>query len=87
MSRSQNLTENERQAELIIRRWIHKKTGVSDFERALWKAGQALQRMGAAINKALAPMPDYTHTKERTGYYPEELYEDQVITPEDMEQP
>ena len=59
MSKPDHMTEDQLQAELILRRWIHRKTGVSDFERGMWKAREVLRQIGEAAIKTLAPLRDF----------------------------
>lgn len=47
---SRKMTEDERQAERILRQWIADKTGVSNLERGMWKAGEELRRIGEAAH-------------------------------------
>lgn len=56
---SRKMTEDERQAERIIRQWIADKTGVSNLERGIWKAGEELRRIGEAAQKTFAPLIDF----------------------------
>jgi len=56
------MTDDERQARIIIQRWIHKKTGMSESERGLRKVAGELQsgmdRVRAAVKEALDPIQD-----------------------------
>lgn len=51
MTRFEDMTEDEQRAERILRRWIHKATGTSDFEREMQKIGTAFIGIREAVQK------------------------------------
>lgn len=53
MTRFEGMTEDEQRAERILRRWIHKATGTSDFEREMQKIGAAFLGIREAAQKTL----------------------------------
>lgn len=65
MSRYDTMTADEREAERIIRQWIHHKTGVSTAERELQRIGESFRAFETKLREAFAPCLDFLATVDR----------------------
>lgn len=53
-----------REAHIIISRWIHRKTGVSEFERGMRGIGEVFRSFTEAVKKAIYPTPTTTDKQD-----------------------